>query len=122
MARINLVETLTKQYGGELRENVVTNIRKILDYNGLSDTQSKTTLIGNVLIEGQEVLRALNEIADDPAFVKFTYSLAAARLAGVDDSPKVEKMVFKLEEALNALRHPDIVKMMQDDLREEGLI
>lgn len=120
MAKINLVETLTRKYGDQLGENATTKVRAVLDYSRLPDTQFKTGLIGDIVIEGEDVLKALTEIAESSAFNTFTYSLAAARLSGVDESPQVAKMVSKLERAIEALRRPNVVKMMQNDLREIG--
>lgn len=120
MAKISLVETLTKNYGDQLGENATAKVRAVLDYNRLPDAQFKTGLIGDILIEGEDVLKALTEIVESPEFDAFTYSLVAARFSGVDDSPKVAKMVSKLERTIEAIRRPDVVKMMQDDLREIG--
>lgn len=120
MAKINLAEVLGKRYKKELGVDSSRRVGLVLGYIGLEEVQSKTGLAGDVLIEGREVVDGLINIVESQEFDRFVLALEAARLSGADEFPRVVALINKFELAVKAITRPDIVGIIEGNLREMG--
>lgn len=96
MAIINAAEILAAKYPQALGKNPVEKAEAVLDYLGLGIKQPAKGVAGDVRIEGEEVIKALTELADSEAFQAFNISLAIARAEDIDGSASVGLIVNKI--------------------------
>lgn len=73
-------------------------------------------VVGDILIGGQSVLDQIEKLKVSVEFQTFAISLAVARAADIDISPRVAKMVLEIEQAIDGLKKPDMKNIIKTAL------
>lgn len=124
MAKINLNELeidsskiFAKKYKNLLGKNPDSKASAVFGTLQIEHEQPASGVIGDILIEGENVLGKLEEITASVEFQTLVISLAVARAADIDTSPRVANMVLKIEKAIDELKKPSMKNIIKTSLQ-----
>lgn len=114
---INSSQVFAKKYKKLLGDNPNQKANAVFGTLQIEHEQPVDGVVGDILIEGQSVLDKIEKLKASVEFQTFVISLEVARAADIDASPKVAKMVSKVERAIDGLKKPNMREIIEISLQ-----